>query len=136
MGNLNDTITREFYFGAGKEVLEKARILRNSMTPSEKIFWQKIRKKRFMGIIFRRQHPISRFIVDFYCHEARLVIEIDGLIHSNPANLEYDENRTYELEGLGLKVIRFRNDEVRFNIKEILEILKKEVIERASTLKV
>jgi len=97
------------------------------MTPSENILWDHIRKKRLSGIIFRRQHPISQFIVDFYCHEAKLVIEIDGNIHDSQENKEHDENRTFELEKLGLKVIRFKNEAIKGNIMDVLEILQKEI---------
>jgi len=101
------------------------------MTPSENILWDHIRKKRLSGIIFRRQHPISQFIVDFYCHEAKLVIEIDGDIHENQENKEYDENRTFELEKLGLKVIRFKNEMITDNINEVLKILQEEIKDRS-----
>jgi very-short-patch-repair endonuclease len=100
------------------------------MTPSENILWQHLRKKRLSGILFRRQHPISNFIVDFYCHEARLVIEIDGDIHNQQENKEYDENRTFELEKFGLKVIRFSNDDINNNITKVLEILEGEIRDR------
>ena len=130
MAYLGKTIEREFYYGADGEILERARILRKNTTCSENILWQRIRKKRLSGKIFRRQHPISQFIADFYCHEAKLVIEIDGSIHDNQENKENDENRTFELEKLGLKVIRFKNEEIESNINKVLEILAKEIKER------
>jgi len=82
------------------------------MTRAEKILWSKLRKKQIDGVIFRRQHPIDIFIVDFYCHKHQLVIEVDGGIHNLPGVSERDEGRTYELEKWGLKVIRFTNEEV------------------------
>jgi very-short-patch-repair endonuclease len=127
---LGKTVERKFYYGAGREILEKARFLRNNMTHSERIIWQEIRKRKFFGIIFRRQHPIGLFIVDFYCHEVRLVIEIDGNIHDLEENMEYDENRTFELKKLGLQVIRFRNEEIECRINKVLEILAKEIKNR------
>lgn len=130
MANLGMTIEREFYYGAGRGIMKRARFLRNAMTPSENILWQHLRKKRLSGILFRRQHPISNFIVDFYCHEARLVIEIDGDIHNQQENKEYDENRTFELEKFGLKVIRFSNDDINNNITKVLEILEGEIRDR------
>ena len=130
MAYLGKTIKREFYYGARRGIMKRARVLRNAMTPSEKILWQYLRKKRLSGIVFRRQHPISQFIVDFYCHEARLVIEIDGDIHNQQENKEYDENRTFELENFGLKVIRFLNDDINNNIKKVLEILEGELRDR------
>jgi len=127
---LGKTIERDFYYGAGRRIKERARLLRNSMTPYENILWQRIRKKRLSGILFRRQHPINRFIVDFYCHEARLVIEIDGEIHYLEENKEHDENRTFELNKLGLKVIRFNNEEIEGRINKVLEILEEVIRER------
>ena len=130
MVNLGKSIEREFYYGAGRWIIGRARIHRKAMTPSENILWRHLRKKRLSGILFRRQHPISHFIVDFYCHEAKLVVEIDGDIHNHQENKEYDENRTFELEKFGLKVIRFRNDEINNNIKKVLEILEREIKDR------
>ena len=127
MAYLVKSIDLGFYYGAGKEIIKRARLLRNSLTPSENIFWNHIRKKRLSGIIFRRQHPIGQFIVDFYCHEAKIVIEIDGNIHALQENKEHDENRTFELEKLGLKVIRVKNEAIIGNINEVLEILQKEI---------
>jgi very-short-patch-repair endonuclease len=121
------SINRDFYYGAGKEIVKRARLLRTTLTPSENILWSHIRKKRLSKMIFRRQHPIGPFIVDFYCHEAKLVIEIDGNIHDSQENKEHDENRTFELEKLGLKVIRFKNEAIKGNIMDVLEILQKEI---------
>ena len=121
------SVDRDFYFGAGKEIIKRARLLRNKLTLSEDVLWSRIRKKRLSGIIFRRQHPIGQFIVDFYCHEAKLVIEIDGNIHDEQENKEHDDNRTFELEKSGLKVIRFKNDAIISNINEVLEILQKDI---------
>jgi len=121
------SINRDFYYGGGKEIVKRARLLRTTLTPSENILWSHIRKKRLSKMIFRRQHPIGPFIVDFYCHEAKLVIEIDGNIHDSQENKEHDENRTFELEKLGLKVIRFKNEAIKGNIMDVLEILQKEI---------
>ncbi|MBN3036555.1 MAG: endonuclease domain-containing protein [Bacteroidales bacterium] len=98
------------FFGAKPKTFEKARALRFDMTEAERILWKRLRKNQMMGFRFKRQHPIGQFIVDFYCHKARLVIEIDGGIHLNRNQKEYDKERTYELENFGLKVLRFKND--------------------------
>jgi very-short-patch-repair endonuclease len=68
------------------------------MTYCEKVLWQELRKNRLHNLYFRRQHPISHFIVDFYCHELRLVIEVDGSIHDMEEQRERDLNRTAEIE--------------------------------------
>jgi len=84
------------------------------------------------GIRFKRQHPILYFVADFYCHKARLVIEVDGGYHDSLSQYEYDKNRDSDLEDLGLKVIRFTNDEVLFNIENTLKIIEKVIRERTS----
>jgi very-short-patch-repair endonuclease len=93
------------------------------MTASETIMWNELRRKKIKGLRFRRQHPIKNFIVDFYCHEKRLVIEIDGGIHNHIEIRERDEGRTMELEILGLKVVRFTNEEVQNNLSSVLKTI-------------
>jgi len=110
-----------FYFGASEEIIKRARILRKTMTKAEETLWNHLRKKQFEGLRFRRQHPIGRFIVDFYCHALKLVIEVDGNIHQEDLQKERDENRTYELQKLGLTVLRFDNEMV---LKDIPKVLK------------
>ena len=82
---------------------------------------------QILGYKFRRQHPVREFIVDFFCAEKELVIEIDGKIHQLPDVSEKDENRTAELESLGLTVIRFTNEEVMHNtdhvVRQIMQVL-------------
>lgn len=90
---------------------ERAKILRKDMTEAEKLLWQNVLKnKKFHGFRFLRQRPIDMYIVDFYCPELCLVIEIDGEIHKN--RKEYDEKRTSILRSYDLQVIRFSNNEV------------------------
>jgi len=82
------------------------------MTGAEKILWKELKNRNLNGLKFRRQHPIHFYIADFYCHEKRLVIEVDGEIHKRRAVKEHDENRSAELDRLGINVIRFTNDQV------------------------
>jgi very-short-patch-repair endonuclease len=77
-----------------------------------------LNNKKILKVRFRRQHPISNFIADFYCHAARLVVEIDGEIHKS--RVQYDEGRTAEMERFGIKVIRFRNDEIENKIEDVI----------------
>ena len=91
------------------------------MTPAEKKLWDYLKGKSLSGFKFRRQHPIKKFIVDFYCHELKLVIELDGSIHDQPDQAEHDLGRKFELEEFGLKVIRFRNEEVFDLTEEVLD---------------
>ncbi len=119
MAYLGRSVEKAFFFGASPEIIARARALRNRTTLCEKILWQELRKKRLNRFIFRRQHPISRFIVDFYCHELRLVIEVDGSVHDSEEQKEKDLNRTAELANLGLTVIRFRNEEILKNERKV-----------------
>jgi very-short-patch-repair endonuclease len=92
-----------------KEKLQRSRELRRDMTPAEKILWQELRSNK-LGVHFRRQQIIAGFIVDFYCHKAALVIEVDGDIHD--LQQEEDARREKIFNDMGLRVIRFQNDEV------------------------
>lgn len=83
------------------------------MTPAEKTLWEELRANK-LGVYFRRQQVIQGFIVDFYCHGAGLVVEVDGDIHD--LQKEEDERREKVLSALGLKIVRFRNDEVIENL--------------------
>ena len=101
-----------------KEKLHRSRELRHDMTPAEKILWQELRANK-LGFHFRRQQVIAGFIVDFYCHKADLVIEVDGDIHD--LQPEEDARREKVLSELGLRIIRFRNDDVLKNLSIVLE---------------
>lgn len=116
-----------FHADASWKIFEHARSLKKTMTLAENLLWQNLRNRKVSNCKFRRQHPIARYIVDFYCHEARLVIEVDGGIHFTPENIQYDQFRTEELEGLGLKVIRFSNEEVLENMSGVLANIRKQL---------
>ncbi|WP_010663472.1 endonuclease domain-containing protein [Marinilabilia salmonicolor] len=113
------------FFNAKPHIFEKAKDLRKNMTPAELKLWKYIKNNQILGLRFRRQHPIDIFIADFYCHQIKLVIELDGEVHNNNENHEYDVNRTAELERLGITVIRFNNHEIMDNIEKVVEQLKK-----------
>ncbi len=100
-----------------KEKLQRARELRRDMTPAEKILWQELRANK-LGIHFRRQQVIAGFIVDFYCHKAALVIEVDGDIHD--LQQEEDARREKVLGEMGLRIVRFRNEEVLRNLSAVV----------------
>src|ERR1051325_1727182 len=109
---------------------QRARELRKKQTEAEKIFWEAVRNRRFMDKKFLRQHPLhfksygaeSFFISDFYCHEHKLVIELDGEIHDN--RKEEDEIRTEIINALKLKVVRFKNEEVIDDLENVLKKLE------------
>ena len=104
-------------------ILQHARDLRHPLTPAEKKVWAGVRNRR-LGYKIRRQHPIFRFIADFCCEEAKLVIEIDGDSHNDPDQAEYDAERTVWLEANGYRVIRFTNREVHENLDGVLEAIR------------
>ncbi len=108
------------YFGATPKILGIAYDLRQGMTEAEKLLWSKLRNRQVKGYKFRRQHPINEFVVDFFCYEARLIIELDGKVHDNEFQSERDKERTIILQKMGLHEIRFRNEEVINNIENVL----------------
>jgi len=118
----------EMYFNASRELIELARRLRINMTPSEKLLWKKLRMEQVMGFRFRRQHPVWIYIPDFYCIELKLIIEVDGGIHKSHGIPEKDANRTAELNRLGIKVIRFTNEEINNDINKVVEKIKFEIL--------
>jgi very-short-patch-repair endonuclease len=104
----------------------RARRLRIQCTPSETLLWSKIRRKS-LGYEFHRQVPIDEFIVDFYCHELRLAIEVDGFVHDT--RQEYDLRRQKRLERLGVVVIRFDNEDVAKGMNEVISIIVRAIEE-------
>lgn len=109
-------------------LIEKAKYLRENSTKAEDLLWKRIRNRQ-LGIKFRRQTPLiigeCKFIADFCCIKEKLIIEIDGSIHNNPENKEYDENREKALKEYGYTILRFRNEEILNSIKTVLEKIKK-----------
>jgi len=120
------------YYGAKPELFRLAEGMRQNPTIAEHLLWQYLKKYRCEGLIFRRQHPLDLFIVDFYCHKLKLVIEVDGDIHLTKENIEYDENRTGELERFGIKVIRFKNEEIMNDLEQVISNIKTIITEISS----
>lgn len=114
------------YYGAEPIIFELAKKLRNNVTPTEMILWGRL-KEKFPELKFRRQHPISIYIADFYCHSKKVIIEIDGSIHNLPDVKNNDEIRQKDLEDLGIKVIRFTNKEISNNLEATLEKIEKSI---------
>ena len=112
-------------FNAAPVTVRKARKLRQKMTPAEEKLWDKLRNRKFRRLKFRRQHPIDKYIVDFICMEKKLVIEVDGEIHNELKQKEYDRERTEELEGYGLRVIRFSNEKILDGVFKVLKDIEK-----------
>jgi len=112
------------------KIKEVARYLQQKQTPAEKQLWNTLRNRQIKNKKFLRQHPIvfiinnenRFFIADFYCAEYKLVVELDGRIHDR--QIDYDEMRTWIIEELGYKVIRFKNDEVEKKFDGVIERIK------------
>jgi very-short-patch-repair endonuclease len=104
-----------------KAKLERAKELRREMTPAEKLLWKEVRAKK-LGVRFRRQQVIQGFIVDFYCHRAGLVVEVDGDVHD--LQKEEDERREKVLSAMGLRIVRFQNSEIVKNLSAVVGKIK------------
>ena len=115
------------YYGASIEIFNRATLLRKNMTIAEKMLWGKLNNKQLMGLKFRRQHPINQFIVDFYCHSLKLVVEIDGDIHMKEEVFERDKGREHVLRNFGLNIVRFANSEVITDVESVILKLKEKV---------
>jgi len=122
---MTDPHNDNLHKGAIGKLYQYGRELRQSSTKAETILWEYLRNRKLEGLKFGRQHPIDKFVADFYCHEKKLVVELDGAVHDDKMNAQYDEARTYELKGSGIKVIRFRNSEVENNISFVLNEIGK-----------
>jgi len=105
--------------GAINLIFERATELRNLSTSAEELLWRYLKTKP-LGCKFRRQHPYGLYIFDFYCHKAKLVIEVDGSIHENKDVKLKDAERQHNIESDGLRVIRFRNEEIETQIEHVI----------------
>ena len=114
------------YYNANEYILDRAKELRQTETEAEKLLWEQLRAKKINGFKFRRQHAVERFIADFYCHKAKLVIEVDGGIHKKAEIKERDKNSAAEIEKYDIKIIRFTNEEIFDDMKKVIEEIKLE----------
>ena len=102
-----------------------AKQLRTHLTDCERLLWRQLRNRQLSGFKFRRQHPLPPYVLDFYCAELMLVVELDGGQHYDDVGLEKDRLRSDYLEHLGLEVLRFSNLDVLQNLDGVLaEILR------------
>jgi very-short-patch-repair endonuclease len=127
MGNQNQNHDESMWKGAPATSFLLAKRLRGRMTQAEILLWEKLKNKQFKGYKFRRQHPIHHFIVDFYCHELKLIIEIDGKYHDSEEQINKDFSRTELLQFQGLREIRFTNEEIITNIGSVLKKLEQQI---------
>lgn len=104
---------------------DAARDLRKHQTEAETVLWARLRRKQLCGVQFYRQKPLGGFIADFYCAAAKLVVELDGMHHTEGNQIAYDQERTLQLEALGLRVIRFSNQAILQNIDGVLAQIRR-----------
>lgn len=115
------------FLGADKLIFENARTLRENPTNAELVLWSYLKQKP-LGYKFRRQHPISIYIADFYCHSLKLIIEVDGGIHSVPDVQKLDIERQKNLESDGINFLRFTNHEVEKNLETVIKKIEEYII--------
>jgi cyclase len=115
-------------FGASSTIFGRAKQLRNKQTFAEILLWSRLRNNQ-LGVRFRRQHPISNFVVDFYCHQCKLVIEVDGSVHQDKTVKMEDQTKEESLSAMGLVVMRFTNDSVINHIEEVLDQIRIKLFE-------
>jgi len=120
------------HLNAKPSTFRNARKLRSDMTPAETILWSALKNRQVGGFKFRRQHAISRYVLDFYCHKVKLGIELDGSYHLEKSQQFYDTDRTQNLALFNIEIIRFENIEVIESISKALNIIKEKCIHRAS----
>jgi very-short-patch-repair endonuclease len=114
--------------GDGTEALARVRQLRRDMTPAEALLWSRLRSRRLIGSKFRSQVWLGPFIADFYCWEARLIVEVDGSQHAD--RIGYDSARSEQLARQGYKVLRFWNNEVLGDLEAVLAAIRVELLAR------
>jgi very-short-patch-repair endonuclease len=120
---MTDLNTSDFHLPYNAELVARAKELRKNMTIAEKKLWYSYLKSFKFKIL--RQRPIDQFIVDFYCAHLKLVIEVDGNSHYTNDGKDYDKERTQRLEGYGLTVLRFTNDQVLKDFQTVCEQLNR-----------
>jgi very-short-patch-repair endonuclease len=108
--------------------IDAARKFRRNQTPAESKLWMALRRKQIEGVIFRRQHPIGRYVADFFCPAANLIVELDGAPHDNDTVYRRDTARTNWLEQRGYSVMRFWNSELDTNFDGVVATIRNAVI--------
>jgi len=105
------SIMNDMFYGASARIFSRARKLRHNQTLPEKILWSRLSRNQ-LGVKFRRQHPMLRYVVDFYCHSHNLIVEVDGEVHLLDDSRTRDKLRTEEIVENGLRLIRFTNEDI------------------------
>ena len=113
------------------EARERGRELRRDQTPAERVLWEALRDRRLDHLKFRRQVPMDVFVLDFYCRDLKLIVELDGDIHAEPRQAAHDQNRDAYLRSLGCTILRFPNEAIRTDLPGVLH----KIAEAASALR-
>ena len=119
--DLTDKYLAQLQQGAKASTQQNAKDLRQRETEAEQKLWALLRNRQLNGKKFRRQHAIAHYVLDFYCHESKLAIELDGHFHTQPEVKEYDNSRTALLNEIGITVLRFWNNEVINDPSKVLQ---------------
>ncbi|MBL7852350.1 MAG: endonuclease domain-containing protein [Cyclobacteriaceae bacterium] len=114
------------HLGAPGQIFDRAQSLRANETKAERLLWERLSKNQ-LGYKFRRQHPILTYVVDFYCHAKKLVIELDGSVHELVEQRFNDMTRTDALTHYGLKIVRFKNEDVFSDIDKVVRTIESEL---------
>jgi very-short-patch-repair endonuclease len=117
-----------YYYHAEDETFDFAKRLRKKPTAAEKFLWEVLRRKAVNGTKFRRQHPIDKYVADFYCHKFRLVVEADGEIHDEESVKAKDKVRNEAMRRYGLRVLRFKDEDVLENTKFVVEEIERHLV--------
>jgi very-short-patch-repair endonuclease len=112
-----------------------ARRLRQAETDSEQLLWEALRDRRFLGLKFRRQHAVQRFVLDFYCHERRLAIDVDAPVHDSPEQRTADLERQQLIEQLGIRFFRVSAADVTHGLASLLDSLERAIADSPSPAK-
>ncbi|TAF02188.1 MAG: endonuclease domain-containing protein [Nostocales cyanobacterium] len=123
MPRQKNLLDSDFHLPYNQKLVERAKELRKNMTPAEKKLWNECLKNFKFRVL--RQRPIDNFIVDFYCPSLKLVIEVDGDSHFTPEGQDYDLERTDILQGYGLRIVRFTNNDVLNNFESVCQIIER-----------
>ncbi len=118
---------------SSSEVRAAARALRRAETPAEEKLWRVLRRRAVNGLKFRRQHPLHGCVLDFFCAEVGLCVELDGGVHDDPDQHERDDARTAHLEARGILVIRFRNEDVLHDLPTVLQRIARAAAQHGRT---
>jgi len=116
-----------------KSEVNRRRALRRNLSKAEAVMWMYLSKRQMLGYKFRRQYGVDRYVVDFYCPQLRLAVEIDGETHFCGQAPEKDRRRQQYIESLGIRFLRFRNEDVLGNLSEVLETLRSKMQKMSSS---